>query len=102
MFTRENNGSFTALLVYIDDIILASNDLKHATELKDLIHQQFKLKDLGNLKYFLGLEVAMSDKGISICQWHYTLKLLATTGFIGSKPSKAPMELGLKLCNTKG
>ena len=68
LFTKVKGSSFIALLVYVDDIIVASNDLLAANELKELLNKQFKLKDLENLKYFLGLEVARNDKGISISQ----------------------------------
>uniref|UniRef100_A0A2N9FUQ8 Reverse transcriptase Ty1/copia-type domain-containing protein n=1 Tax=Fagus sylvatica TaxID=28930 RepID=A0A2N9FUQ8_FAGSY len=48
--------TFIALLVYVDDILLASNNIEALHVLKDSLHSEFKLKDLGNLKYFLGLE----------------------------------------------
>ena len=56
-----------ALLVYVDDILIASNDVKAVEDLKLFLDQKFKLKDLGSLKYFLGLEVARLDKGITLC-----------------------------------
>ena len=56
-----------ALLVYVDDILIASNDPQSVANLKAVLDKQFKLKDLGSLKYFLGLEVARSEKGISLC-----------------------------------
>ena len=56
-----------AILVYIDDIPIASNDPQSVADLKVLLNNQFKLKDLASLKYFLGLEVARSEKGISLC-----------------------------------
>jgi len=68
LFTQIQGSSFIALLVYVDDIILASNDPTAISALTVFLNQQFHLKDLGPLKYFLGLEVARSDKGLSICQ----------------------------------
>ncbi|XP_042974819.1 uncharacterized mitochondrial protein AtMg00810-like [Carya illinoinensis] len=59
-FTKAEGSSFIALLIYIDDILIASNDMKSIELLKSLLNEKFKLKDLGNLKYFLGLEVAQS------------------------------------------
>ena len=47
-----------ALLVYVDDILIASNDVQTVEDLKSSLNHDFKLKDLGNLKYFLGVEVA--------------------------------------------
>jgi hypothetical protein len=55
-------------LVYVDDIILAGDSLEEFDRNKKVMHEEFKIKDLGMLKYFLGIEVAHSKSGISICQ----------------------------------
>ena len=62
----------------------------------------FKLRDLGAPKYFLGLEIAISAEGISICQRKYVLDLLESTGFSGCKPSSIPMEPNQKLSQDDG
>jgi hypothetical protein len=75
LFTQVKGDTFVALLVYVDDIIIASNDNSEVSHLTAFLNTQFKLKDLGPLRFFLGLEVARSSKGISVCQrklvyWH--------------------------------
>uniref|UniRef100_A0A2N9F8W6 Integrase catalytic domain-containing protein n=1 Tax=Fagus sylvatica TaxID=28930 RepID=A0A2N9F8W6_FAGSY len=102
LFTRTQGSSFIALLVYVDDILLASNDPQSVKALKDSLHNEFKLKDLGNLKFFLGLEVARSTKGISLCQRKYALDILTDSGMLGSKPVATPMEQNLKLSASDG
>ena len=70
-FTYAKGSSFTVLLVYVDDIFLTGNDPGCIADLKHLLDTKFGLKDLGSLKYFLGLEVARSDRGISLNQRKY-------------------------------
>ncbi len=102
LFTRTQGTIFISLLVYVDDILIASNDMSTMHALKDSLHAEFKLKDLGNLKYFLGLEVAKSAKGISLCQRKYALDIISGSGMLGSKPVTTPMEQNLKISQSNG
>lgn len=60
--------------------------------LKSFLHIQFKLKDLGCLKNFLGLEIAKSVKGIVLFQRHYSRQLLKDASYLGCKPTSVPMD----------
>uniref|UniRef100_A0A392MQF0 Retrovirus-related Pol polyprotein from transposon TNT 1-94 n=1 Tax=Trifolium medium TaxID=97028 RepID=A0A392MQF0_9FABA len=66
LFTLQKEHNFTALLVYVDDIILAGNSMDEFDIIKIVLDAAFKIKNLGQLKYFLGLEVAHSKEGITI------------------------------------
>ena len=66
LFTKQQDSCFIALLVYVDDILIASNNAEAVAALKTYLDSQFKLKDLGLVRYFLRLEIARSSKGISI------------------------------------
>lgn len=83
--------SFLALLVYVDDMVIAGNDTLQIQKVKSYLSTCFSIKDLGTLKYFLGLELARSPQGISLCQRKYTLDLLKETGMSGSKPAAFPI-----------
>ena len=102
LFTKVCGDSFTAILLYVDDMIVTGNNQKAIDDVKRFIGSCFKVKDLGPLKYFLGVEVARSQKGISINQRKYTLDILKEAGLLGAKPSKFPMEQNLKLTPTDG
>lgn len=68
MFIKSLKNEFVVVLVYVDDIIIASTTLDEAIQLTNDLKKCFKLRDLGALKYFLGLEIARSTDGISLCQ----------------------------------
>ena len=57
------------------------------------------MKDLDPLKYFLGIEVSRSDKGIFLSQRKYALDLLQENGMLACQPADTPVEEGLKLCD---
>ena len=92
LFTKGSGSSFFALLVYVDDIIITGPSILVLNSLKQFLYSQFKLKDLGSLKFFLGLEIARADSGIVLSQCHYVLQLLEDTGFLGCKPAQLPMD----------
>ncbi|KAI9185245.1 hypothetical protein LWI28_005591 [Acer negundo] len=97
LFTRKQGKSFTALLIYVDDILITGNDPVSIAATKKFLHSHFHLKDLGNLKYFLGIEVSNSKNGIFISQRKYALEIIEDTGLLGAAPINTPMERGLKL-----
>jgi hypothetical protein len=102
LFTRTQGSSFIALLVYVDDIAIASNDLVAVKSLISTLYDIFRLKDLGTLKYFLGLEIARYTKGISVSQRKYSLEILQDSSLLASKPVSFPMEQNLKLSRVVG
>ncbi|CAF2376927.1 unnamed protein product [Brassica oleracea var. botrytis] len=64
-----------AVLVYVDDIIIASSCDHAKALLKTALEASFKLRDLGTLRYFfLGVEIARSSAGITLCQRKYNVK----------------------------
>lgn len=66
LFTRSKKNSFTTILVYVDDIMIAGNNPQAIQSIKDFLNHHLRIKDLGLLKYFLGIEVAQSKRWIFI------------------------------------
>ncbi|XP_059590835.1 retrovirus-related Pol polyprotein from transposon RE1 isoform X1 [Vitis vinifera] len=98
LFVKKSHARKLAILiVYVDDIILSGNDMGELQNLKKYLSEEFEVKDLGNLKYFLGMEVARSRKGIVVSQRKYILDLLKETGMLGCKPIETPMDSQKKL-----
>lgn len=102
LFTKHTHDTFTTLLVYVDDIVLVGTSLTEFDAVKTTLHSAFGIKDLGILKFFLGLEAAHSTKGITLCQRQYCLDLLEDCGTLGSKPLSTPVEPGTHLHNADG
>ncbi|EXB74504.1 Copia protein [Morus notabilis] len=93
MFMKHSkDGKVAVLIVYVDDIILTGNDVAEMEQLKRRLASEFEIKDLGTLKYFLGMEVARSRKGIVVSQRKYVLDLLKETGMSRCKPADTPLD----------
>jgi len=90
-------SKITALIVYVDDIVLISNDNGEIQNLKHSLDNKFEIKYLGSLKYFLGIEVARSRHEIFISQRKYILDLLKERGLLRFKVTDNPVEVNVKL-----
>ncbi|KAD6795877.1 hypothetical protein E3N88_06773 [Mikania micrantha] len=97
LFLYRHKDVFIAVLIYVDDVIMAGNNLNKMQEVKDRLRDQFSIKDLGPLKYFLGIEVARTSRGLVLSQRKYTLDILEDSGMEGCRPSSFPIEQNLKL-----
>lgn len=100
LFILHLSSSFTAILVYVDDIILTGSSSAQLITVKNSLASKFNLKNLGHLNYFLGIEIARSASGIYIHQRKYALNLLANTGLLAAKPGKIAMEAQHNLSTT--
>ena len=93
LFLRRTDKGTILLLLYVDDMIITGDDLSGIQELKDFLSQQFKMKDLGHLSYFLGFEITHSIDGLYITQAKYASDLLSRAGLTDSKTVDTPIEL---------
>ena len=85
------------VLVYVDDIIVASSGPEGTARLLQALRSEFALKDLGELHYFLGIEVSHMKDGILLSQGKYSNDILRRTGMLNCKPCSTPMTTTEKL-----
>ena len=98
MFTKHSpSGKLAILIVYVDDIVLTGDFDEEIPRIKGVLAKEFEIKDLGDLKYFLGMEIARSKKGIAVSQRKYVLYLLKDTAMLDCKPTDTPMDSTTKL-----
>ncbi|CAL9016681.1 unnamed protein product, partial [Prunus brigantina] len=97
LFLKHKENKITALIVYVDDMIVTGDDPDERKALQEYLSKEFEMKDLGTLKYFLGIEVSRSHQGIFLSQRKYVMDLLTETRMMGCKPVNTPMEENHKL-----
>ena len=100
LFLRRTDKGTILLLMYVDDMIITGDDLSGIQEPKDFLSQQFEMKDLGHLSYFLGLEITHSTDELYITQAKYASELFSRAGLIDSKTVDTPVELNAHLTPT--
>ena len=97
VFYKNFSSSIILLVVYVDDIVITGSDSKGILSLKSFLHSQFHTKDLGMLKYFLGVEVMRSKQIILLSQRKYVLDLLSETEKSVVKPCSTPMTPNVRI-----
>ncbi|XP_048494706.1 uncharacterized mitochondrial protein AtMg00810 isoform X2 [Beta vulgaris subsp. vulgaris] len=102
LFIQEKNDNFTAILIYVDDLIITGNNSHDIEQLKHLLSSTFHMKDLGSLSYFLGMEFTTSSQGIFISQRKYALDLLKEYGVDKQKPLRLSLDPHLEMEPKKG
>ena len=96
LFLKNQNGKVIALIIYVDDMIITGDNNKEIIELQEHLSKEFEMKNLGGLKYFLGIEVARSKHGIFLSQRKYILDILVETGMLECKPADTPIAQNKK------
>ncbi|RVW85983.1 Retrovirus-related Pol polyprotein from transposon RE1 [Vitis vinifera] len=100
-YHHNSSGQCIYLVVYVDDIVITGSDQNGIQKLKQHLFTHFQTKDLGKLKYFLGIEIAQSSSGVVLSQRKYALDILEETG--QGEPLGDPGDIGdlmpLGCCN---
>lgn len=102
LFTLLRGNSTIYVLVYVDDMIIGGNDSTLISKFKDYLHRCFRMKDLGSLKYFLGIKVARGKAGIYLCQRKCSFDIITECGLLRAKPAATPLEQNHDLARDDG
>ena len=95
LYYQMNNEKTIFVVVWVDDIIVAANSEKYLNETKKLLKQSFKMKDLGQISWFLCIRFKQTNNGIEMSQSHYLRTILEQFGMEQCKPRSTPCELKL-------
>lgn len=102
LFFYDKNGVTMFMLVYVDDIIVSSSSEKATSALLQDLNQEFALKDLGDLHFFLGIEVKKVNDGLVLTQEKYASDVLRRVGMSDCKPVNTPLSISEKLSSQGG
>lgn len=97
LFTLSSGSSYTAIVIYVDDIIVSGNDFSVIQSLKNMLNNKFSIKDLGPIKYYLGLEVQRNNIGLHLSQHKFIMDLLHSVNMQDCKPLSVPIDPHVKL-----
>jgi hypothetical protein len=92
-----NRDSILIIEVYVDDIIIRSDDDRMSRNFSKDMHNEFDMSPLGELYFFLGLQIYHRSKGIFISQTKYVIERLKKFGMTDYKPVNTPMKTSCKL-----
>ncbi|WOH04396.1 hypothetical protein DCAR_0623805 [Daucus carota subsp. sativus] len=102
LFVKSKQGKLTIVLVYVDDLIITGDDIDEIERTRSNLSVRFQMKELGELKHFLGLEIEQTKDGLFLCQLKYARDLLGKFGMLECKPVPTPMVPNSKLCSEEG
>ncbi|XP_047340098.1 uncharacterized mitochondrial protein AtMg00810-like [Impatiens glandulifera] len=95
-------GRIIILLLYVDDMVITSDDASNISDLQTYLHQHFDMKSLGKLRYFLCLKISDTINGIYLSQVKYASDLITRASLTDSKTASTPIEAYCRLTPLDG
>ncbi|GJZ39577.1 putative ribonuclease H-like domain-containing protein [Tanacetum coccineum] len=92
LFIKRHKDDILLVQVYVDDIIFGSTKKEMSTEFEKLMHDKFQMSSMGELSFFLGLQVQQKSDGIFISQDKYVAEILKKFDFASVKTASTPIE----------
>lgn len=97
MFTKIKSNSFNVVALHVDDFLVFSNNDVEKSKLKKHLMSKFSVKDLGEAKFFLGLNIEKNDGKVKVSQKTFILDLLKRFNMLDANPVSTPMECNVRL-----
>ena len=97
VFVQSGQKDLKVIAVYVDNLILIAKTLGEIQQMKEGLSKTFKMKDMGQLCYCLGINFELTEQGISLCQKQYLLKLLEKCKLSEANTVTTPMDPNVKL-----
>nr|GEY48865.1 retrovirus-related Pol polyprotein from transposon TNT 1-94 [Tanacetum cinerariifolium] len=101
LFTKKKSSNLIIVQIYVDNIIFDSTCHDMCDEIAKIMHDDFEMSMMGELNFFLGLQIKQMEDGIFFNQSKYIKEMLKKFGFEESKPMKTPMSSDTKLTKEK-
>ncbi|GJU14738.1 retrovirus-related pol polyprotein from transposon TNT 1-94 [Tanacetum coccineum] len=101
LFTKKKSSNLIIVQIYVDDIIFGSTCQDVCDEFAKIMHHEFEMSMMGELNFFLGLQIKKMEDGIVFNQSKYIKEMLKIFGLEDSKPMKTPMSSDTKLTKDK-
>ncbi|KAG7552201.1 GAG-pre-integrase domain [Arabidopsis thaliana x Arabidopsis arenosa] len=101
LFVKEDTHGMIIIQIYVDDIVFGGTSEQLVKAFVKTMTTEFRMSMVGELKYFLGLQINQTDEGITISQSTYAQNLVKRFGMCSSKPAKTPMSTSQKLSKDK-
>ncbi|GJW30530.1 putative ribonuclease H-like domain-containing protein [Tanacetum coccineum] len=92
LFIKKQKGDILLVQVYVDDIIFGSTKKELCIEFEKLMHDKFQMSSMGELTFFLGLQVKYKEDGVFISQDKYLADLLRKFSFTNVRTTSTPMD----------
>ncbi|GJY60861.1 retrovirus-related pol polyprotein from transposon TNT 1-94 [Tanacetum coccineum] len=97
LFTKKKSSNLIIVQIYVDDIIFGLTCQDMCDEFAKIMHDEFEMSMMGELNFFLGLQIKQMEDGIFFNQSKYIKEMLKKFGLEESKPMKTPMSSDTKL-----
>ncbi|MCO5572496.1 hypothetical protein L7F22_026251 [Adiantum nelumboides] len=97
LYVQKIDVEIVIITIYVDHLIIGGDALEDVEHVKALLHKQFDMKDLGELRFFLGIEMKRNEGGVWLSQKKYGLDMLMKYGMADCKPISTSVDQNLKL-----